>query len=737
MHCLSVGLACAQEAANSVPGVSFELRLKDGKTQYRQGERITIELIFSSTLPGRYRVNTRSYDRSGRLNMDSLQLAPKDGVSDPMEDYFRSQLAFIGGGLHGVPELKEEPVVVVQELNEWFRFDRPGAYRLRVVTPRVTVIPPPDEDQWPGQSVELTSNEVYFQIIEAEPAWSAQALAEAVQALDRPSTGETLSDDARHACRTIRFLGTPAAVREMVRRLGLQDYCGFDWMAGLMGSPHRELVLKELEAGLASPWQPVTEGYLWTLSSLAFLKERPEGLRPAAENPQEQAYQEQIRKLVKQRQAMHSEYPLKLWKLLPSKRDPARVTTLQTLLQASLQQPETKELAAVRPQIVNQLGPMLPTLSQSRLSGLLNYQWRYLSSATAVLPALRQIYEQSPVSHWKLNDLALRRIYDLSPSEGRRLILEEIRRLEPRVGIDVLRLLPDELLEELDAVFLNNLEENKKRELGDAFALHCRLVERYASERILSRVREVTGNDPTQWWGDTAAGLLAYFLRTDPENGLGMIATAATKPCERCSRNLLISLARLRYTPPLEKLALQLLDHPDATVVEDAANMLRERGSVETRDQLWRRLAGWNKIWEGREKDLRYTPNRNSFHEAEARLEGALTQALARAGAWVLNGEEFDRLASYCVTKQCGQSAGQWRREQDEEMHVRPFAERWHLGSFQLGSWAALLEKVAQFPSGSRFGWFTNQTLTEEDDRRLCAELENVVAATGMRLRRY
>jgi hypothetical protein len=182
---------------------------------------------------------------------------------------------------------------------------------------------------------------------------------------------------------------------------------------------------------------------------------------------------------------------------------------------------------------------------------------------------------------------------------------------------------------------------------------------------------------------------------------------------------------------------VQLLDHPDATVVEDSANTLREHGSVETKEHLWLRLGRWNKTWEGREKDLRYTPNRNSFHEAEARLEGALTRALAQSRAWVLSARDFERLAAYCVTKPCRQNVKSWQREQAGQMHIITTGTRWHVGSLQFGSWAALLDKVGQFPSGSRFSWSASLALTQEEERRLFAELERVAAAAGLQIIRH
>ena len=114
------------------PGVSFTMRLKDGKTQFYQGELITIEMLFSSDLPNTYRVDAREYDRSGYLEADSYHVEPETGISEPLRDYLQS--SFYGGSMGGLtpqpPTLREKPYIVTQTLNDFVRFDRAGKYRL-------------------------------------------------------------------------------------------------------------------------------------------------------------------------------------------------------------------------------------------------------------------------------------------------------------------------------------------------------------------------------------------------------------------------------------------------------------------------------------------------------------------------------------------------------------------------------------------------------------------------------
>ncbi len=61
------------EGASKNPSdISFVIRLAGDKKQFRQGEIVRLEMSFSSGAPNKYKLETRSYDRSGRLHMDNF-----------------------------------------------------------------------------------------------------------------------------------------------------------------------------------------------------------------------------------------------------------------------------------------------------------------------------------------------------------------------------------------------------------------------------------------------------------------------------------------------------------------------------------------------------------------------------------------------------------------------------------------------------------------------------------------
>jgi hypothetical protein len=89
--------------------------------------------------------------------------------------------------------------------------------------------------------------------------------------------------------------------------------------------------------------------------------------------------------------------------------------------------------------------------------------------------------------------LALRRFSELSPAEGRALLLAEIKSLHPRLGLPTLCSLPDKTLPALDTILAANLEIYKRDPKGSE-QLPTGLVKRYGTRAILPRVKAAYGD---------------------------------------------------------------------------------------------------------------------------------------------------------------------------------------------------------------------------------------------------
>src|SRR5207302_6642490 len=113
---MSSAAVCAQvqrdpclSPANQPGDVSLQLSLKNGQSVFREGEIIGLTAEYTSSSEKKYYLNTRGYDRSGRLNeMEVFCIDPATG-EDPLSDYFNGAMGFLGGGLSSEQDLGSNP----------------------------------------------------------------------------------------------------------------------------------------------------------------------------------------------------------------------------------------------------------------------------------------------------------------------------------------------------------------------------------------------------------------------------------------------------------------------------------------------------------------------------------------------------------------------------------------------------------------------------------------------------
>ena len=729
-----------EKQAKNPEGLLFTVRLKDNRKQFHFGELIPLELSFAASKPETFTLDAAGYDRSGRLHSDSFALDQGENTVDPLTDYFHSGLhAFSGGGLRSIPDLTDKPYVITVELNEWQRIDKPGHYRLYVVSSRVgrkggrrTL---PD-----NAGSHVISNVIEFDVLPPDKKWSGQKLNEAISALAKPG------GDRNAACRTLRFLGTTAATTEMRKRFrGDDKKCEWEYKFGLIGSPHRDYVIRDMENAVSLREQPVTSHFITTLALLE-LTRRVTVAPPYPAGNEEQISQWKIE--MDQRRSLYDElrlqYVRQLAMAIPQKQGQARATSLQTLLdfRSELNTSDFSRwsnLLALMPEVFNQL----PWEEQLRV---LEYQWKPIASA-AMLPVLREVFKYSyppnsdgPVSFSMFNQedlrsMALRRLYELSPEEGRRLILEEIRRPKPRVNEKALHSLSDKTLPELNAVLLSNLEDARRNWSSDMDRI-SELIERYATDEILSRVQAVyEARDAGKWACRPQAALLAYFLRVAPSVGgeyLNKALAARGEGLSRCYRDVLKPVAKLHMSTEVEEVATAALDDEDSEVVSQAASVLAEYGSAEAEKALWRRLEKWHEVNQSKE---------GLSHDQTA-IEAALREALTSGHAWLSDPEKLKRLRDLCLSGTRRDEVEAMIKGWDNQIYVNfnSFGDDsitvW-VANCKLNSLDSLKAKLLQFPKSTEFKFKTDPRRVDEDrSEEFFQQINSFLKEHGMNLKR-
>ncbi len=131
------GCFCGLESLCAQSDPVLVVGTETGKSVFRIGERIPLELSFTSSSVNRYEVNLASYDRSGRLHSEQFDVNPTTGWKDPLAAYFAN--GYAGGEISSSVALSSTSQIIDLNLNEWVRFDQPGDYDVIVRSSRVSV----------------------------------------------------------------------------------------------------------------------------------------------------------------------------------------------------------------------------------------------------------------------------------------------------------------------------------------------------------------------------------------------------------------------------------------------------------------------------------------------------------------------------------------------------------------------------------------------------------------------
>lgn len=644
----------AKQAAENPAGVHFRIRFKNDQTTFHHGELMELELEFSADSPGQYVADNRSYDRSGRLDMDEYHIDRRDGVRDPVRDYFSTLGASIESGQKGLLH----------------------------------------------------------------------------------SAG----------CRVLRFLDSRPAVVEMIQRFTAEDTpCRSDFEFGILAFADRAFVIEEMEKSLIAPGHPVTRGFIDTLSRARLLRDyRPPPARSDKEEENtEKAAPDAWRERMQFLNTISSEYARRLADALPEKQGDARAVSISTLLMitSGTYNPDLPAGAAeLQKSIAAAIPPIFLSLPRENQDLLLGFYWPSIGGPS-MLPVLRQLYRNLSDGPSSTNDIVLQRIVELSPDEGRNLILDAIQSRDKRFRLDVLKRLPDQILPELDEPLAERLEKAERSGGGDDIYLISELVNRYATKAIADRVKKVYEPHAGLWACSIQTALLAYLLRVDADYGVSAIDKALDMRKETgCFRSLLVELSNHTKDPKLEKLAERRLNDSEPSVIVSAAGVLQQQGSAKSEEALWERLRQWHEEWSGREEELRHEPRSDFLLRPQQQIEQSLLDAITEGNAWVTTPEKLQKLRQLCVSEPGCQQVENRLKGWNTVISISVDDRTGQLGGasvaqYRCDSFAKLKSRLTLFPGGTVFTWDPNIP-REKAQEAIFDELRNYLAGIGMSLTR-
>ncbi|MEP6715686.1 MAG: hypothetical protein ABJC09_08925 [Terriglobia bacterium] len=600
--------------ATSVAAQSVSLHIEPAavQSQFRIGEEIALKAVFevipgsdapSADQPG-WTIMLNGPDRSVLgFGHDRFAVTPEAGTRDPWSYRLHEGIIYSGPG---GSRLGDKPLILNMDLNQWVRFERPGRYTVHALShatgPR-------------RQNVEVESNQIAIDIVAADPLWQEQELARDVAILNSTvSKLDSASFESRmSAARRLTYLDTPAAVVEMAHWLGAADIQTAQVLQdGLRSSQHGPAAVTALKEFLRTPSEPVTPIFLRTLAALDKTFTEP---------------QHALAAVVEQKQGAD------------------KAISIKTLL-------DSMSAGSVTARLRSEIAALFTQLPPSQQSELLGYQWEKIDTPE-MIPVLRQIYETAAQSRYPENPLfasAVERLYALDTNRTRLLLLEEMKRPEPRLPYSTLAMLPDTTLPELDATLLDHLQHDGGRPAEE-------LIARYSTKSILDSVKEYYAKRDAEMRSRVTTNpniaapaceppLVAYFLRVDSAWGEKVLRQSLAErnyTMGRCWVGIIGQTAVYDSGPVWEKVAIDALEDNAVPVKIDAIKSLARYGSPAARPAIFATFRYWHRWWE----------NRGDQNDESRRLEQALVEATTRARNWTPDDADLATIRDLCLSASC------------------------------------------------------------------------------------
>ncbi len=212
----SFGQVFAQSGADAGKDVKLELSLADGKTFYRIGDSINLNLSFTSTKPD-YVVESYYSPR-----FDDVVLSPTDGIYPWL---YRLNRLYSYDDVSAPQKLSQSPNSINLTINNLVRFDKPGKYKVKVLSRRVWSST--GERSFRSNPIPLLSNEIEFEIKEMSQA-EEQAEIKRITAL--MDSAKTLPQHQIYKREMDYLTGDVSTVEKVNRFLHPPEFGGVYWL---------------------------------------------------------------------------------------------------------------------------------------------------------------------------------------------------------------------------------------------------------------------------------------------------------------------------------------------------------------------------------------------------------------------------------------------------------------------------------------------------------------------------
>jgi len=524
-------------------GVTLHLSLDGDRKTFHRGEPIPVTLSFTCDKPKAFQLYHWNIQ-----DVYTFVFDPEKGVIELTS--YPNKIQIFNPNTH-VPDpipLSKIPARTAALLNDEYRFDSPGHYRIFAVTDTLQ-----QTDSVPAHSqspVSVASDIAELDILPNDPVWEASQLNDIKSKLQ--SNNEAVKAAAQ---RDLTFLCTNDAVTEILRLLKDSPRHPEQLINSLADARDQHFVVRALRDTLSDPDFAVSDPLL-KMFELRDINIRYPFAQIALERDPGKALQKQRELMtiaIKAEPVIWGSYLRALQTGIEAKHGHAKAVSIITLLTNSAKGPHAVLMDAThRRRMADTLHSSLPVLSESEQSQLLSdpcwpvakyaHLGKFLERASRLDISINGNHDT-----YRLRNAALRRLLEVRPKAARNIILNDIRSGDPKIDTEILEMLPDTEIPSLDPVFKKYLTPQEWTNL-----LYSDLVYRYATRALERHIKSIYPE-----LADTESNLylLSYFLRVDEPYGRRMINRSLLKQLkEDWGVSLLSSLVFLNPTPAVKRI---------------------------------------------------------------------------------------------------------------------------------------------------------------------------------------
>jgi hypothetical protein len=634
--------------------LEFRIRFVRNSVAYHAGESIDVEISYSSEAEKKY----HAVWTSPRLEQGNvtLQISPIDGAVD-LRDLIRG---WSGSFLSSDGYLGAEPHTEHLDLSDWYRFRKSGHYSL-VVTSKAVSRMKGAEEGGGEERLKLESNALEFDILAADPFWSAAELTEIERVVDHSEDPQELYP----ALHRLAILDTPASVQKLVQLYLAQGPKGdpsASLYQGLNNSSHTDLVIELLESSLSDPKRNPRGVGADLLAE--FQVRRDLGVFPRRpDSPEKVKGWEQK---VEDRNKAYEKYFAKanalLLASLERRTGPERMMAIYEAWNNAERQNGQKPSV---PQTLSQLRSDVLAIALELPPGN-RVQILYTLWPTQPHAQLKPIVVSLAELHSKEDSFSLQEGYKFWcegwPRECSEAILSDAVHPGTLTSKNAVFLVAEAEHPEFDQILSARLRDPEM--LLDSWESQrtASIVLRAGSGKLRPAVEELLDKYTSQprYACEIEAYLIGYLFRIANADAVKRSVEETQGEKKLCGSQLLRTLHQVRYTDELIPVAVKALDSPNMGNAGTAALFLAQHGPASAEATLWRRLKTLREAWSERAAELRVAETQireNGTQGQAALLEQELVSGLMTGVNWKPTSTEQERLREGCLTNKCREIA--------------------------------------------------------------------------------